>query len=343
MYIILDKSRNSVLFFNNQGKFLSLFHHKDYDLLDLKFASSDNFIFLQTRRSGFAFTDKENFDIIINRPEKFYQVWTCDLNKAQNYKFEIIKNFAYPGFNLFPVSKNEFLASIIFSAKNLPDKDAFELNYIQDNVTVSRFFPYNQRRFSLYADHLDKVSFFNSGNSNPVLFTRPFDYHIYSFNNGQVGSRYEMVFPAAQSLPPDIREMDLPDATSFEILKKKFQGAVQNIYPVLFSDDYMVFWLSTLQPDNMRDFKQYILDLKSHTLINAKLVTPDAVSYNIPVNFTGLLAEHNSSLYGFMFANELKDATSGADNTLPGYLQSFIRQNIPNANPVIVRLIKKQP
>lgn len=340
-YIILDRTQSSVLFFNKAGKFLSLFREKDYEITDLKFVPIENVVWIQTRKRGYAYTEEQKYELILHNTG-YYDVWTCDLNNPVYFEFNKLKNFNYAGYTLYPISGKEFLASAFFSDYDFPDKLAYELQYIKNGKVTASFFPYNEKDFTPYYNLVDHISFFKSFNDSFILFTRPYRYEISGFENGKIKQKYSLIFPASQSLPSDFFQKDLSTETSWEILKKKYQGAVQNILPVMSWDNHLIFWLQTLQPNNMRDFRQYLLDLKSNTLINAAMIKPDSVSYNLSINFTGLMAQDATSVYTFMFADEFIAASaSGRTEDYPAPLKVFFEQNNSNANPIIVRLTKK--
>lgn len=340
-YIILDEVQSTIFFFDKSGKFLSSFNDKNIEITDMKLAYLGNQLFIQTKKKGFAFTERQKIDIIRNLRQDIYKLWVCDLNIRMNFQFKPVPDFFYSGYTLFPVAENDFLASVIFAGKGLSDQVSYELQRVKGNRVTENFFLYNQQSFTPYYDHLKNISFFNSTNDSLILFTRPYHYDIYSFSGGKVATKYQFVFPASQSLPADFFDRNLSDETSREIFRKEHQGAVQNILPVLSWNNHLVFWLSALQPNNMRDFRQYILDLNTNTLFNARMIAPDSVSYHLSINFTGLMASDDSSVYTFMFADELLETAKGKNESYPPGLQSFLKQNNANANPVLIRLIKK--
>lgn len=340
-YIVLDESIASVLFFDKTGKFLSLFKSRNEDILDMQYVTAENTVFIRTQKRGLALNQQQKFTAIKDHKNDYYKLWTCNLNIPGNFDFKPLKDFAFAGYTIYPLSPTRFLASAIFARKNMENREAYELDYITNNRITRHFFPYNQQEASSYYNQINKVSFFKSNSASAPLFVRPFRYDFYAFKNDRIDTTYRLIFPATQSLPPDFFSRNLSDETAWEVLRKQHQGAVQNIIPVLSWKNHLAFWLTTLQPNNMRDFRQYILDLNNQTLINARTLAADSISFHIPVNFTWLMASDDTSIYTFLFPSELEEYSPEKIKELPLSLRTFLEQKTNNANPIIVRLINK--
>lgn len=340
-FIILDQSLASIFFFDNKGSFLSVFKPRGENILDMQFVRSENIVFIRTQKRGLTFTEKQKFSIIETKTNDYFKIWRCDLNIPENFQFKPIEGFPFAGYTLYPLAGSRFLASAIFAQKDLSNRNAWELEYISGDHIAGHFFPYDQRYTSAYYNRINQISVFNSSGNLPAFFTRPYRYDIYTFTNGIVDTGYRLIFPASQSLPSDFFERNLSSETRWEVLRKEYQGAVQNIIPVLSWNNHLVFWLTTLQPNNLRDFKQYILDVKSQTLINARTLAADSLTFHLPVNLTWLMAADDTSVYTLMYADELSESASDKVENLPLSLQAFLGKRTPNSNPIIVRLINR--
>lgn len=347
LIIVLDPPASAVLFFDKNGKFLSKYTDKSNKIVSLKLNKFTNSIFIQTERKGYSLTVKEQYQAAIGEQppvSDFYNLFECKLNTKDTFRFEAVPGFKYGGYNLIAVATDAFLASLIYADETFNDKSDYELKLIKNNKIEQEYFSYNLKHESPYFLRRSKISFINAADRRKVFFTRPYHYEMYSYEANRIAVAYQFVFPSARSLPPGYLDSDLSTQTNRDLVEKKYQGAVKEIVPLWYQGDRMVFWLSTLQPNNMMDKKLYMLELNSGTLVYLRRVSPDRLSYNLPVNLDWCLYGNQSGLFSFISSYDLLNAAKNisidkADR--PPELNEFLERKNAKANPVIIQVTNK--
>lgn len=346
LIIILDWPNSAILFFDKSGRFLSKYVDKTNEIQSLELNRFTNSILIQTVKKRYSFTNKEEFELATGMiaGSKYFGLYECSLNNKDTFRFVSIPDFKYSAYKIAPLHGNKFLASLVLTDESFPDKMDYELKVISHNKIEETFFPYNLKRYTPYYLQFRNIAFFNSANDSAIYFTRPWHYEIYVFQNNKISAKFKFVFPLSQTLPVEFLDGDLSTENNREVLRKKYQGVVEEIIPVTYEKNHLLFWLSTLQPNNMLDKKLYLLEINSNTLLYTRKITADSLSYNLPVNLNWTLYGDASGFYSYISAFDLLRAAKNntmESSKLPSDLKRFLEKNDSKVNPVIIQVISK--
>lgn len=233
-FIILDKSTNSILFFNKDGTY----HHKikggnpdfgakSFDKLNL-IRETNELVFLQNNKGltyvFLDFTGKKTREIKYDFSTKL---------QFMDYKF---------------LSKDELISSNPYDPEIIDGKQTkFLLEYVKNFHDVyASAFPFKP---SLYKNRYDSYMFNNftyTGTDTAFFYVKPNEYSIFKLSKNRIEHAYKLILPLRYVLPESlVADSSISSEIKFGTIRNK--GYVSRIGEFYQLNDNLVFTCTAIE------------------------------------------------------------------------------------------------
>jgi len=318
-YLILDKLANEILFFRKNGDFVKKISAKNEDI-PLPFKRISNFT-VDTKSEILSFPDASaplvyEFDLLGNFKktrdkapidytihESFY------LNK---YKIDY---FSYD----HPISDNAQTPNITISENSRALKSYLYF----DPASIDQEDVYGAEKY-----------FFKS--TGHLLFSRPYDYTIYSFEDtGEMNPYLQISLSQELRLPSDF-------LTSSKYINQRRAYTNTNKYIVYkITDVYKIHNILYFRLMGSKYIKALLYDLNTEALVDFRDYVSDVSTLYLPIAGRNVLGVDSNRLVSAMPASQLIRALNanisveGYLSSLPDHLKEYYKKG-NNQNPILV-------
>ncbi|MFT3749318.1 MAG: 6-bladed beta-propeller [Agriterribacter sp.] len=333
-YIIVHdrSSTSSILIFSSTGKFLKKITEKKdiyHDINWMYYDKINDIIQYRVRNAPFDVLLYSIADKKTTRKEKF--------PKTLSWQYHQLPN------------------SIVCETYRHAQLDTshYELYVIKDSVLVTTFFP--ARKAIGPSDLFTSIfsPFCSTDNQDSIIYSRDYDYNIYSITSSGISSVLKFIFPANNSIPPGF-ETDTSLHNKRGIFFKDNTDKIVGVSRIVAHDSKIFFRLRYGVEMGREKNKDYAYDKSTGELFSIGHIEPDSISHQFPVSDFGDgvnlvnygLTYHNGNLYTCISSldcwkiYELLKA-SGKEITSPGLINFFRGKKSNMPNPVIVKLTIK--
>lgn len=262
-----------------------------------------------------------------------------------------------------PIKSSDDYNSVYFSSK----RDAFiklqQHEYIGkdtiyfDLVSVNKgqvsgeYFPYTNDRYKNDMFVGNGSGLYDRGNDSSLFFIKPHTYNIYEITPNALALKYRFVFPSEISLPMDFLSSAAYKNKRIQYLKKndKIIYGIGNTYLV---GENLFFKTNVFEYNNItRD--EFILNLKTRSLVSIADMQPDSLSNFLPVTDSGLAFDFKQrgfllyrdgyfyTSYSSLILMKLKEQNAAKKIEYDKLLKSFFSTGNSRSNPVLIRLKPK--
>ncbi len=326
-FIIMDKNTNSVFIFNRDGKFqsrISFSKVKGDKIVYFTLNRWKKQIIIETSLS-------RNYLIYGYDGKKISEV-TKGKENLTRYKF--IEPDKQVSFNV-PVKQSKESGNGYFISKYL------NFNKVLNNMLS---YPYSAVNYNI-DDALMANDYFNYyGLDTSLLFSKSYDYNIYSVTPEGVQKKYSLIFPSSYAIPKDF---EYNDSYSGKRIKYFFDNknkiyALTNLYVL---QNKLLFRIKTLNSGDKNI--DLVYNLKTGILTAFQKILPDNSNFKLPItsdmNFlsNGIMACDGTSIFSSISSKELFKARDRDKDTKVNYSKSllkYFRENSEESNPVIIEV-----
>lgn len=339
-FIILDQDRysNSILFFDKKGKFIHKIRGEDVN----KNLSNQIFSFNYSPAGTIVALNHKGeyeYDLNGNLIKKLPLESLSKTSKRIGAAFAYFRTGEKVELNLFP------------SIKDSVDYELVITN--EKSGSEKKLFPFNGSTGNPFARGYITPPFYETMNDSTLLFTRPYDYIIYSLSPQSAAAKYHFIFPENISLPPGFREeyANNKKIDSFSAQKPEAIIQLNNVW------EFGSLLFFSLEPANLMKEKKasYLLDKKTGILYDMRHIIPDSLSSFIPVNDAGIgvnflnqsFVRHGSYLYASfssltLFNLRESQIQNNKKINPPARLKDYYEKENRKSNPVLVELKPKE-
>jgi hypothetical protein len=324
LFIILDIRSNSILFFHRNGKF--------YTKITTGGGSKYFYNFTLDRSAG-EIAVMNNFTkglLVYDLRGKF-------LRKPPSPDLdEVITLYRFPGnITLYNLRRS---ASCVSKGGTL-----YDLRYTRGFDSIIRNLkPYNSRSENAEFSRMSNAFNF-SGEEGSCMFSMPFDYSLYQFNDTGLLRKYQFIFPLLYSLPANFAT----DGAYCKLRAKYaystpgYESTITALERGYRFGDYLLFSTFNRKMLSNGDYN-YAYNLKTGSLISFTRVTADSSSYYLPILssafeiigtvYHGNIFSSVASFKLFAIKNELDKKV-----TYPKSLEAYFANGSKKDNSVIVQ------
>lgn len=344
-FVILDRDTEAIYFFDKAGKFVRKFKNRGYDFRSIRYDENRNALFITGMNKNFRPFQKDIQaaldNPVSNSSIKYARAIYYDLDDGRFGDIEVLKNFDIVLANPHIFNRNQWVYSYIYANRSWQDTTDHELKISDGINTISAYFPYNRKTSSIYYGNPERISFYRDANDSTLLFTRPFNYHIYQLTPDSVKELYTVILPAANTIPASFFSENFGTRSALEDYKMKNAGFAWGVNNVMNLDRYLFFSL-----DFFRSFRErnFIFDKKTNQFYNLNKLTADSTNAFLPVTGFGIQYNDKSYLYSStsstaMFQN--KDANLKRNPQYDAVMKHYFEERKKDDNPVIIMLKPK--
>lgn len=353
-FIILDRSTNSILFFDRKGKFKTRIRGKGHDIRSFILEKGKKRIqILQSNTNNLdqlvqekAETDLTAANALLNR---LITVSYYDLEGKSLKVDRAEKLISLSSLSSIELPHEITISNFALAGVNMPDSQAFELNFFKNHQLYKSFLPYNTSKdIAQYGRYLkNPAGFTRSKNDTIVYFTRPLNYSIYEVSPHSVHEKFQLVFPIKYTFPETFFTDNISQNDRLTFFRDN-PSMITGISNIHLRKDRLFFKINNNER-NWNASNSFMYDLKSGALISINRVSADSSTYFLPLfdysfgnesfkNIEGdYLYTHISSrrMFQAFEANEKKEIQ------YPPALEQYFLKGDKNDNPVIVELKPK--
>ncbi len=323
--IIMDKNTNSIFIFNRDGKFQSR--------ISFSKLKSDKVIYFTLNRW------KKQI-IIETSLSKKYLVYGYDGKKIT----EIAKG--EQNLTRYKFIQPDKQVSFNSPRKQASGTDYFISQYQNFNQVLDRMLPYVTSSINYDVnDALMANDYFNYyGLDASLLFSKSYDYNIYSVSPSAVQKKYALIFPSSYAIPKDFESNNNYSGKRIKYFfdNKNKIYALTNLYEI---QGKLVFRIKTLNSGDKN--VDLVYSLKTGVLTAFQKILPDNLNFKLPItsgmNFlsNGIMACDGKSLFASVSSRELFKARDRDKDLKISYnkgLLKYFAENNEESNPVIIEM-----
>lgn len=316
-FIILDKSSNSILTFNREGKFIS------------KITGTYLHQFAVDYHNGYIvfpdYSDRQTYTYnllgkLVNvKPTPLYHI-SC----------------AYIGDNTIAY----YRAYISNKVRENDFKTLEPENLIISDSTFNKtagFFRFEEDKVLAKEIYSPPKTFYRT--AAKTVFIHPYNYYVYDISSGKPKADYQLVFPTENMLPKNFLSSSDYYGTRMEYVKKNLNRIfdIQNFYEV---KDFLSFRLRTA---NYSDC--FLYNKKTKKLISILDLASDEMSNLVPLGDEVLAADSNSVFTSItsksLLSSRWLSTSEISDEKLPTALKIFFTSGSNLNNPIIIQCFLK--
>lgn len=172
------------------------------------------------------------------------------------------------------------------------------------------------------------------------FLTRPYCYDIYRIKLPTISLSYRLLFPKANSMPPDFatNPIYVGEANRFKYQREQ-ENIIMGIGNVFLFGDNLFFKISATGGSEKLRPESFVYNLKTKETITLKHIEPDGVSHFLPVTdrYHGFLF----MVFGFQYCSGQHLYTSCASEDLFKYKDQYFKKNSV-FDPVLTNYFKTQ-
>ncbi|MBO9152193.1 6-bladed beta-propeller [Chitinophaga sp. GCM10012297] len=181
------------------------------------------------------------------------------------------------------------------------------------------------------------------------LFTKPYDYLVYSITPSSIALAYKFIFPQSFSLPDDflVNRIYEQKRIAFVQKNKSLIFSLNNFYKL----GHNLLFRASAYTSSMED--NLIYNLASGSLIAYKRILPDEMSFFLPIcdkvtsNFENIGIAYSDGTYIYTSLSSLslfngKEEAKDKKVAYPETLKRYFNKSTSTSNPVILRLKLKE-
>ena len=329
-FVILDKSTNSILFFDRRGRYKHKIYggnpNMDKSCRILSFAVNN----LTKELVYPSWKNKEFKYMVFDFQGKKVREIPRNVNLFYDYKF---------------IGKNEVVVSQNYQeAKEGESATKFMVNFykdLQDNY--ANIFPYQSGDMALDQDYFTIHKNFTYGGSDTAfLFTKPQDYNVYKITPKTASLLYKYILPAQNSLPKGFLTDSVFKDKRLKLIQK---GNVYfNLQYCYLMAPNLIFHLSMWDGGTKED--DFIYNLKSGQLFAYNHISTDETAFFLPLSgdrkvTVGFAASDGEHLFTELSSREMFRAQEEHKDKNIKYnpiLQQYFSKGTERDNPVILQL-----
>ncbi|MES2427100.1 MAG: 6-bladed beta-propeller [Bacteroidota bacterium] len=327
-YIISDRSTNSILLFQKDGKFY-------------------------TKISGKIFSNGHvNEEFTVDRDQKLIITTISSIPGKLlwiTYKGKIVREVSFK--EPYNSIQNTNSSAVVYSpwtflAKTIKkDSVNYFIKYLRNNRVDRKLLPYEVIQFATPANLMTTdmprpYHFYYSGVEDNLLFVENYNYNIYALNSVGIEKIYNVVFPKDLSVSTD----SLAKRTSMEEKEKYLKENKNKIYTFRGAytiGNYLCF--ETIKWSFFNTDPYLLYNLKTRNLISLKKISSSISSSYLPLfsAFGSIIGSDNEYLYSTVSSLDMFQAKESTNSKQPKYsplLQVYFNTQSRKSNPVIVQL-----
>lgn len=355
LYIILDRSTNSILFFNRKGKFKTKIRGRGREIFSFKLEKNkDRIQVLQSNTNnldqiirGKAETDLATATQLLNRLIRvtYYNLQGKSLKVPKSESLltpTYLSSIEWPeGFSI---------SNFALAGQNMIDSQAYELNIFKNNQLFKSEFPYNtSKEIARYGRYLDNpAGFTRSQNDTIVYFTRPMNYSIYKVSPHSIQEKYQLIFPAKYTFPESFFTDNISqnDRLSYFRDNPSMITGLSNIYV---RKDRLFFKINNNER-NWNASNSFMYNLKTGDVISLNRISPDSSTFFLPVtdysfgneSFKAIDADYLYTHISSRRMFQAFEANQKREIEYPAAIKQYFLKGDPKDNPVIIQLKPKE-
>ncbi len=323
-YIVSDQNTGSILIFYKTGKFKSKIDGRKFE-----------------RGISVDFTVDQEQGLIITR--SFKTLFSF------NFEGELVKqspiNEIYSTVASLNASTLVYSPFIYLTNSIKKDSTNYFIKFLKDASLGKQLLPFNVLQYGTPAnlstmDTQKPYHFYYSGIKNRLLFAGNYNTNIYDLSSSGIENTYTLVFPKANSLPPDSIAI-LPSVVEMQTYLKKNENQIFNLRGLYLIGNSLHF--ETVMTSLMAKDRYFIYNLKTQDLISLNKVSPGIMSSYLPLlsyygSIVGCDGKYIYSTVSSLEMFQAKEATTDKKPNYPPILQEYFSTQDRKSNPVIVQL-----
>jgi hypothetical protein len=343
-FIIFDNSTHCIFLFGKKGEFHAKIEPRDGIILPFFSYEKEKdrllvFFLKQTSipPQEFATAQHDPFNAM-KLFNKYVEGWYFNMDG------QFLSKMATPvkidDFTAVRLPGDEMLSCSFLADKRMPDSTGYQLIQWKNRTVEHGWFPYNTKTdIALCGRMAGAGALSEAENENSLYFTRPFDYTVYSFLNGNITPRFQFVFPLSNSIPEKYLTTTFKDDHEIETFLTNYPDAIKTISAIYPFGNTLFFKLNTIN-----DF--FIYGLETGSLLSLNKLSPDAGVYWLPLmgdayNIRDIAAKKGSYIYLAVSSVDMFNAKEIADKkhaVYPQILENYFKTQTRKSNSVIIQL-----
>ncbi len=340
-YIIWDGDTNFIYFFDKTGAFVHKYRPRRCNIKSIELDRPRNAIFISGSDKNFNFSQAEIEKMMEDPTNKSFSKFTWsgyyDLNDVRKEKVKEIHDFSLALVSPVIFNHNQWAYSYTSADRKWKDITGYELNVHDGEKTIAEYFPYNKKNDAFHY-RASQISFFPTGNSGELLFSRPFRYSIYRLTKDSVSQLYTFIMPMDMSLPKAFFTHPFRTRNDVDQYRSQNGGLVWGIQNVHKMGDYLFFSLDYNRSWRERNF---LYDESSGKFYNTGKINTDSANAYLPILPGSVQYNDGEYLYTsisstYMFQS--RDNNASRQPQYPAALQQYFEKGTRSNNPVIIQL-----
>lgn len=339
-FIIWDTDTNSIYFFDKNGKFVKKFRPHKCIIKTIQLDRKRNALFISGFNKHFNFSRAEVEKMMSDPTNKSFARYTWsgyyDLSDIHKEKVEVIKDFSL-ALVTPTIFDNWWAYSFIYANRRWNEDTDYELKIYDGTKTIKQYFPYNKKSGAIYYNP-GKISFFPVEDNEMLLFTRPYDYSIYTLTKDSVSLLYKFILPLENSLPKSFFEMPFRSKNDFDEYKYKNGSLVWGLRNVYKMGNYLFF---SLDYNKSYREKHFMYDEGTKRFYNMGRVSTDSSTAYLPLLQNGIQYCDNEYLYTSISSSTMFQTRDNTQRRSPQYtpeIKEYFDKGDRTDNPVIIQL-----
>lgn len=355
-FIVWDHYTNAILIFTREGKYHAKISGGKWEIKEFSYDRQHQSITVSCFDEKSLIANPALLQLIekdmsqisrILRKYISFKVYDLDGKYSSEADYKDIFGIS----NSMPVKMGENYTVLYdkYANKTLPDSVSSQLRIFEGSTLHKKYFPYNMKKDIATCGSLGGRG--SGGGLTPTkndsifYFTHSLDNTIYQLSPSELLSKYEMIFPLANSIPKEY----FSDTTSAENKREEYfekhPDYITSIEWINYIGDLMFFDLRYSSYNRRNLF----YGLETGSLYDLSKVSGDSTNCFLPVSKMAYGSTSIAFEGGDFYLNlsslvmfQAKDETAEKQSVYPDSLKEYFKNESRKSNPVIVQIKPKQ-
>lgn len=336
-FVVCDYSAKKLLVFDKNGRFVKKFGNK-LDFGRLTYNEKKDRLEVVSQNKMYRLTNKDNAQILedYQNPKnlKYYRKYFIDFTDTLNFPVRKQKIVHSDILNPIPYTNGMHFVNQIAVDHNFAKEEDFELKIYSGDSLLKQYFKYDKKKDSRYIFERSSVFITPSAKDNERWVTHPYDYAIYALQKDSLYKVYDFVLPLDRAIPADFFAKEFQNKTEKDNYLRQNRKLVKQFYVYNLSARYINFTMQSM----LFEQQQFIYDPKSKIFYNYDKISPDSLTYYLPV-CKNLAFNDGPLIYARIFADDALRIFEDhkKDNVkYPPLLETYFKTATANSNPVLI-------
>jgi hypothetical protein len=341
-FVVCDYSAKKMLLFSKTGRFVKKLNSK-LDFGRLSYNEENDRLEMVVPNKMYKLTSKDNAQILEDyqnpKNRKYYRKYFTDFTDTLSFSVQKQKISQADILNPVPYINGMHIVNQITVDKNFSKKEDYELKIYKGDTLIKQYFKYDKKNDPRYEFDGASVAITPAYSINEKWVTHPYDYTIYSLKKDSLHKVYDFVLPLDRAIPGDFFSKEFQNKTERDNYVRQNRKLVKQFYVYNLSARYINFTMQSM----LYDMQQFIYDTKTKTFYNYDKVTPDSLTFYLPLCKSqrindGLLtyARISADEALKMYEDHKKDNLN-----YPPLLEAYLKTATDKNNPVLINFSYK--